>query len=115
MWAAHVRANHRAHGGNAAAYGIGPAAVAAIDAVGAGVPAGAAEPGGISAHTTAAAQNRESVANGGLNGSAKPWCSTRASGRAAGPSFGGGASGVDAAGGGAADHGPLGINRQFSP
>ncbi len=62
------------------------------------------------AHTTAAAQNRESAANGGLNGSAQPWRSTRASGRAAGPSPGGGASGVDAARGGAADHGPLGVN-----
>ena len=44
LWPAHIRADHRSYGGNAAAHGIGLAAVAAIDAVGAGVPAGAAEP-----------------------------------------------------------------------
>ena len=49
-------AHHRADGGNTATHGISPAAIAAIDGVGAGVPTGAAEPGSLPAHTVVAAK-----------------------------------------------------------
>merc|ERR1712100_799345 len=91
---AHVCADHRTNGGNPVACGIGALAIAAIDGVRAGVPAGASEPGSLSAHTVVAAQNCESSAHSGFDGPAQPWCLAGAPWGAAGPPLGGGASGV---------------------
>ena len=106
---AHFCTHHWPNGGDSAADRVGSAPITAVDGVGTGVPAGAAEPGGVSAHTVVVAQNRQSVAHRGFNRSAEPWRPVGASWGSTGPSPGGSASGADAARGGAADHGSLGV------